>query len=249
MWTDASFAQADSKSQSGIIVALGGLPIGWLSLRQPFISLSTCEAELVSCVEGIVLAQALKPLLQELSGADLRWLWLNDNVAASTVILYPSGSWRARHLRLRSKAVQELVDTEQLGLYHIPGRVMTADILTKTLAYSKIVELMGYLGYEGFKPPMTRGQRSSKTPPKLLLLCAASPCVVKAQGQDAGNWESSHRNMWLITIGVGIAVLLLGFVGYTGYRRWITRVRLQRLRELADEVLAGPSARASNERG
>ena len=49
VWTDASFAKADSKSQSGIIITVGGLPIGWLSLRQPFVALSTCEAELVSC--------------------------------------------------------------------------------------------------------------------------------------------------------------------------------------------------------
>ena len=75
VWTDASFAQADSKSQSGIIITVGGLPIGWLSLRQPFVALSTCEAELVSCVEGVVLAQSLRPLLEELSGSKLRWIF------------------------------------------------------------------------------------------------------------------------------------------------------------------------------
>ena len=198
IWTDASFAQADSKSQSGIVVSLGGAPIGWLSLRQPFISLSTCEAELVSCVEGVVLAQSFKPLLEELSGSKLRWLLLNDNVAASTVILYPSGSWRTRHLRLRSRAVQELVDMEQLELHHVPGRVMIADILTKTLAYPKICELMSYLGYEGFKPPGHRAKSSVSTPPKLLLLCLASPAPVHACAGGLTQGATAFRLGWIV---------------------------------------------------
>ena len=242
IWTDASFAQADSKSQSGVIVALGGAPIGWLSLRQPFISLSTCEAELVSCVEGVVLAQSLRPLLEELSGHKLRWLLLNDNVAASTVILYPSGSWRTRHLRLRSRAVQELVDTEQLALFHVPGRVMTADVLTKTLPYSKLCELMGYLGYEGFRPPEPRNRVSGRSPPKLLLLCAALP--TQAEASHVAAMSSVAQGMpWVMICVVGVGLALLGvYVIYSDYRRWLTRVRLQRLRELADQVVAETEA-------
>ena len=238
VWSDASFAQADSRSQSGVIVALGGSPIGWMSLRQPFISLSTCEAELVSCVEGVVLAQSLRPILEELSGTKLRWLLLTDNVAASTVILYPSGSWRTRHLRLRSRAVQELVDTEQLALYHIPGRVMVADLLTKTLPYAKLCELMSYLGYEGFKPPEPKFRTSAKTPPKLLLLCAAAPICAHAVQQEE-EMATGHGPVWWKVVVVGmILVMIVGYMAYTGYRRWLTRVRLQRLREIANQVIA-----------
>ena len=84
IWADASFAQADSKSQSGVIVALGGSPIGWLSTRQPFIALSTCQAELVACVEGVVLAQSLRPLLEEMSGTKLRWVLLIRKLLVQT---------------------------------------------------------------------------------------------------------------------------------------------------------------------
>ena len=113
-----------------------------------------------------MLAQSLRPLLEELSGTKLRWLLLNDDVTASTVALYPSGSWRTRHLRLRSRAVQELIETEQLELYHVPGRVMTADALTKTSTYPKVCELRGYLGYEGFEPPALKPKSSTPSPPK-----------------------------------------------------------------------------------
>ena len=134
----------------------------------------------MSCVEGVVLAQSLRPLLEEFSGSKLRWILLNNNVAASTVVLYPAGSWRTCHLRLRSRAVQELVDSEHLSLHHIPGKVMTADILTKTLPYQKACELMGYLGYVGFKSLIPKTKVSIRAMPKLLLLCLAAPQPVKA---------------------------------------------------------------------
>ena len=238
VWTDASFAQADSKSQSGIIITVGELPIGWLSLRQPFVALSTCEAELVSCVEGVVLAQSLRPLLEELSGSKLRWILLNDNVAASTVILYPAGSWRTRHLRLRSRAVQELVDSEHLSLHHIPGKVMTADILTKTLPYQKGCELMGYLGYVGFKSFTPKTKVSIRAVPKLLLLCIAAPPPVEASEiviRIDLDWDWQFWSRILAMCFVAFC-LICGFIW--GYRRRRTRYRLQLLRELADQVVA-----------
>ena len=207
-------AQADSKCQSGIIVSLRGAPIGWLSLRQPFISLSTCEAELVSCVEGVVLAQSLKPLLEELSGSKLRWLLLNDHVAASTVILYPSGSWRTRHLRPRSRAVQELVGMEQQELHHVPGRVMIADILTKTLAYPKICELVGYLGYEGFKPPAHRAKSSVSTPPESLLLCLASPAPVHAYAEGTTQGATAFRLGWIVGFACGLLTVAMVWAAF-----------------------------------
>ena len=100
-------------------------------------------------------------------------------MAASTVILYPAGSWRTRHLRLRSRVVQELVDSEHLSLHHIPGKVMTADILTKTLPYQKGCELMGYLGYVG-QVVIPKTKVASRAMPKLLLLCLAAPHPVEA---------------------------------------------------------------------
>ena len=48
---DASFAQQDSKSQSGVFVMLAGQAVAWLSIQQPFIAMSTAEAEMIACTE------------------------------------------------------------------------------------------------------------------------------------------------------------------------------------------------------
>ena len=64
-WADASFAQNEGKSQTGLLLTLSGGPVAWLSIQQPYTVLSTCESELISCSEGLTLAQALRPLICE----------------------------------------------------------------------------------------------------------------------------------------------------------------------------------------
>ena len=116
---DASFAQNDARSQTGVIVLLEGMALGWMSSQQPFVALSTAEAEVVSCTEGIALTQALKPLVDELTNQDTRWCLYNDSVACSAILSYPAGSWRTRHLRFRSKAIQEMISEDLLSVHHI----------------------------------------------------------------------------------------------------------------------------------
>ena len=86
---DASFAQQDSRSQSGVMVMLAGQAIAWLSSQQPFIAMSTAEAEMIACTEGVALTQALEPLVAELLDQDVCWSLYNDSVACSAILSYP----------------------------------------------------------------------------------------------------------------------------------------------------------------
>ena len=71
--------------------------------------------------------------MAELLDQDVCWSLYNDSVACSAILSYPSGSWRTRPLRLRSKALQEMISDDLLHIHHIPGKYMTADLLTKPL--------------------------------------------------------------------------------------------------------------------
>ena len=137
-FSDASFGCEDEKSQSGIVVLLGGCLVGWLSVPQPFTTLSTCEAELVSSCEALTLSQAVLPLWREMLGIPVRWVTITDSVSAAAVLLYPSGSWRTRHLRLRCRAFQEYIEQELLTLAHVKGQFQVADFLTKALAPPRV---------------------------------------------------------------------------------------------------------------
>ena len=82
----------------------------------------------------MALTQALKPLIDELTGKNTRSCLYSDSIACNSILSYPAGYWRTRHLRLRSKAIQEMVSDDLLSVHHIPGRYMLADLLTKPLA-------------------------------------------------------------------------------------------------------------------
>ena len=147
-YSDASFAQSDARSQTGVMVFFAGMLVGWLTSQQPFVALSTAEAEVVSCTEGVALSQALKPLLEELSGQEACWCLLNDSIACSSILSYPAGAWRTRHLRLRSKAIHEMISEELLTVHHIAGKYMLADLLTKPMPPATVWQLLGFTGFD-----------------------------------------------------------------------------------------------------
>ena len=126
--------------------------LGWLSLPQPFVPLSTVEAEIIACTESMVLAQALKPLVEELVGASITWTLFKDNVARNSALSYPASGWRTRHLRIRS-AEWELISDDQVLLHHVPGPFMLGDLLTKGLAPLRAKELLTLMGCDLLEDP------------------------------------------------------------------------------------------------
>ena len=64
-WTDAGYAGADTKSQSGLVVSWGGSIIVWRSSRQTVATLSTAEAELNAATLGWQIVEGLRYLLAD----------------------------------------------------------------------------------------------------------------------------------------------------------------------------------------
>ena len=247
-WADASFAaQEDGDSPTGVIVTLVGMPVAWLSLRQPCVALSTCEAEVVSCIEGVCLTRALRPLIEEMLGQVVTWHLLNDSVSCSAVLAFPGGSWRTKHLRLRARAIRESLDAEELTLSHIPGRYMLADLLTKPLSSARIRELLGYMACQGLSsdvPGKGSGERgaakcatskpTAKNGTKLRLLVGAS-CLCTSEAQPL-SWVQVEGGLWLWVVGC-LVLVCIALCVWESWRRHRTARRLQMLRDIADEVL------------
>ena len=248
---DASFAQQDGCSQSGVVVLLCGQPIGWLSLRQPFVALSTAEAEVISCCEGVALTQALRPLVEELLGRETTWILLNDNIACNAILSYPAGSWRSRHLRLRSKALQEMISEEIMSVYHIPGRFMVGDLLTKPLATTRVLELLEFMSCETTDINLGKKEKAAKgcnevSPAVRVIILSVLAVPAKGQGEEQVQdlWDGVALFKWCM-IGMILFMILL----FLGQNR---RNRLQQLRQAADSVLGDANAsedRAEPERG
>ena len=238
---DASFAQQDSCSQTGVTILLNGQLLGWLSLRQPFITLSTAEAEVVSCVEGVALAQALRPLVEELSCQETTWLLINDNIACGAILSYPAGSWRSRHLRLRSKALQEMISEEVMSVHHVQGRYMVAGLLTKPLAPSRVFELLEFMNCDtaginlGRKERITKGCDGVSSAVRVILLSMLA-VPAKAQGEDdVHRARDAQSLLYWFMLAVVIVVMVL-------WVRWDKQGRLRKLRQRAGELCLRPES-------
>ena len=96
-WSDASFRQADGRSQLGVALVLAGGLVSWHSSRHSLVCLSTAESEMVSVVESMTLGRALSPIWIELTQCEPRWVLNVDNLACTHLLVLPGGAWRTRH--------------------------------------------------------------------------------------------------------------------------------------------------------
>ena len=134
-YSDASFAPSGSRSHAGSLILLYNCPVAWRSGRQAFTTLSSAKSELVALQETFILAQAVQAVMTSLMVPARIELYV-DNMAAISLGRRSedgAGSWRTRHLKIRSAYVRENVASGSLHLEYVPGTLQLADILTKAL--------------------------------------------------------------------------------------------------------------------
>ena len=139
-YCDASFAPEGGRSHSGWIVLLHDCVIAWRSGRQATVTLSTAEAELMAMSEAVLALQSTDSMMKDMFPAGQQLQLYSDSTSA-LAIANGSGSWRTRHLRLRSAWVAELISNRAMTVHHCVGEVQPADLLTKALASQRIKSL------------------------------------------------------------------------------------------------------------
>ena len=93
--------------------------------------------------------QSCTPIIASLVGTGeeaLQKVLYTDSVSTCSIIQYPAGSWRTRHLRIRAAGVRSLVDRGYMVIAHLRGEYMIADLLTKLMSgqvYAKQKALWG----------------------------------------------------------------------------------------------------------
>lgn len=100
-FSDASFAPAGQHSIGSVIIQWNGSPMLWRGGKQPYLTMSAAEAELTEAVEAITCGDSFEALVGELVREYPKTLHI-DNTAAIQLMSEENGSWRTRHLRLRS---------------------------------------------------------------------------------------------------------------------------------------------------
>ena len=166
LYPDAAFAPNSGRSHTGWTVYWAGTPVSWRSGRQSTIALSTAESELQAILDGAVGSLGLEAMLLVEPATKV----IASDSTSALAIGAGTGSWRTRHLRLKSAWIQDMLSSGEIQLKHQPGLSQPADLLTKALSAQRIRALLDLWAVE--EPRSGRQPRaffSSETATKALV--------------------------------------------------------------------------------
>eukprot|EP00435_Cladocopium_sp_Y103_P045743 s70_g13.t1 len=193
VFVDASHAleHENYKSVTGVILCVGGSPIAWASGRQPFITTSTAESELVSCGEGFQCGESLAALLEVMGVGEINKTLNCDSKSALHLCTNDTGSWRTRHLRIRYARLQEAFQDElsRWAARHVRGLVLPADGATKPLQGQKMENFVDSIYIDALEDLQRAEGELRAEQEKIIKLLSAGKALMEEsdpQCQEAG---------------------------------------------------------------
>jgi hypothetical protein len=125
-----------------------GLPVYWSSKSQRCIALSTCEAEYNALAEAAKQAIYLRDFCDalRLSPTSATVIY-NDNQAALKIANSQPGEHhpRSKHYAVKLAYLRDLIGNGYVELHHHPSSDMPADMLTKAVGRTRVIELLRLL--------------------------------------------------------------------------------------------------------
>lgn len=129
-------------SCSGALYFYAGCLFHWFSKNQRSVTLSSAEAEYFGAMLAAKDLIFCRELLVDLLGAMLRaTVMYIDSKSAVDMSYDPVAFKKTKHILRAAQFLRDLVAREVVYLLHVPGSVMTADILTKAVARAIFVAL------------------------------------------------------------------------------------------------------------
>ncbi|KAL4014421.1 hypothetical protein IC575_026623 [Cucumis melo] len=141
----------DRKSISGYVFMLGSGVISWSSKKQPIVTLSTTEAELVVATSCACQAIWLRNILEN----------LNYKQEEASIIHYDNTSTiklsrnrvlheRSKHIDIRYHYLRDFINDGIINLSYCKSEDQVTDILTKPLKLATFLKLRSLLGVISF---------------------------------------------------------------------------------------------------
>lgn len=149
-YSDANWAESkeDRKSNSGILCLMNGAPISWSSRKQGIVATSTTEAEFYAIAEAAKEMMWLRQLLIDMKvNIELPIHISSDNQSAIKMLENEKFSHRTKHIDVQYHFLKDMIRSKSISLSYVPTESNVADLLTKPLAGSKIVQLRGLAGF------------------------------------------------------------------------------------------------------
>ena len=247
VYTDASFAPGGGLSHGSVVVLWNGAPLAWKSSRQSSPTLSTGEAELMECLEGIIMGESVEALISEIEeamGCTYKRQLLSDSSAAIAITSEAGGSWRTRHLRVRAFNLRWRLMDESWSIHHVMGETMLADLGTKALTGRRIDDLRRLwrlepleevveeisAGQENTKEANGHGDLESMT--AMVKVMTLASMITKVQAKEKveadGEEEPADTLKVLMTVVSVMSIILYKLVELVCQRAVMPRIRAMR---------------------
>ena len=121
--------------------------MSWSSKRQPFLALSTTEAEYVATAHSVKEVLWLWVFLGEITRPLSTPMTLNcDNQSVIALTKDSQFHTRTKHIDLRFHFIHKAITDGTITMAYCPTQSMVANILMKPLIHGKTEEHMGSLG-------------------------------------------------------------------------------------------------------
>lgn len=134
-YSDADYGGCTStgRSTTGVVACYAGSPISWISQRQPTVSTSTTEAEIIAASEAAKELMWLKSLFNDLTNYNEVPVIHIDNTAAIRLSQNPEFHKRTKHISLKHFFIREKVIEGEVSVSQISTEYQIADMMTKPL--------------------------------------------------------------------------------------------------------------------
>lgn len=152
-YSDADWANdlVDRRSLTGSVFRVHGCTVSWLTRKQPTVSLSSTEAELIAlCVtvcHGIWMTRLLKELGVKFEEPII---YYEDNQSTIRVVEDERDVGRLKHIDVKFRFVRELIQRGQVAVQYVPSANQLADVMTKGLPSKAFLQHRTNLGLVKF---------------------------------------------------------------------------------------------------
>ena len=135
VWSDASFAPEGRESRSGVLQQVCGMPVAWASSKQPIVTLSSAECELVAVTMATNSMRAIRTFCEELWAVrnPSVTLWVDNSSALVHLNQGVEAPWRSKHISMRASHVAQMIKEGQVQAQYISTKSQLADLFTKGL--------------------------------------------------------------------------------------------------------------------
>jgi len=138
----ASTKPYSTRSHTGAMLLLNGVPVAWLSKRQPVTAVSPAEAEVYALRDAVIAAKLVQWVATDM-GMSVRWpliMQTDSNQAVSFQQNTCPNSKMRGCFQLRDQSIRELRDKGEVQAKYVPRDQNLADILTHCLSRCKFRE-------------------------------------------------------------------------------------------------------------